>query len=197
MRRAIFLDRDGTINAKVHRAGLSVGDSPWSPDEFELLPGVGEAIRRVNVAGMLTVIASNQPGIAKGQFTIEALDAITSRMHQELAKSGARVDAVLYCIHHPEAVLKQYRTDCSCRKPKPGLLEEGARSFGIDLRASFMVGDGLKDVQAGSAAGCRVAWLGGRRSSTRGELREEGVRPDWVATDLLEAIDLIMKTKET
>lgn len=196
MRKAVFLDRDGTINAMVHRSSPGVGDSPWSPDEFELLPGVGEALRRVNTAGMLAVVASNQPGIAKGQFTIEALEAITVRMHQELARYGAHVDAVLYCLHHPEAILEQYRVQCRCRKPKPGLLEEAARTFGVDLKASFMVGDSLRDVQAGSAAGCRTAWLGERGSSSRLNEHEEGIRPDWVAASLSEAIDLIIGASE-
>ena len=193
MRKAVFLDRDGTINAMVYRSDHGLADSPADPDEFELLPGVGGAIRRINAAGVLAVVVSNQPGIAKGKFTAELLKAMTDKMHRELAKFDARVDAVFYCIHHPEALLEQYRDLCECRKPKPGLLLQGANGFGIDLQRSYMVGDSIRDVQAGATVGCCTIWLGERHSPVWGIMERSAVRPDYVAAALHEAVDLILR----
>lgn len=193
MRRAVFLDRDGTINVLVDRAGDERGDSPATPDEFELLPGAGEAIRRINAAGLLTVVVSNQPGIAKGTFTAALLEATTRKMHRELARFAARVDAVFYCVHHPEALLDGYRLLCACRKPKPGLLLRGATAFGIDLRRSYMVGDSMTDVQAGASVGCQTVWLGERSCRMCQSMERAAVRPDHVAVGLDEAVDLILR----
>lgn len=193
MRRAVFLDRDGTINVLVDRAGDERGDSPATPDEFELLPGAGEAIRRINAAGLLTVVVSNQPGIAKGKFTAELLEATTRKMHRELARFAARVDAVFYCVHHPEALVDGHRLLCECRKPKPGLLLHGATAFGIDLRRSYMVGDSMTDVQAGASVGCQTVWLGERSSRMCQSMERAAVRPDDVAVGLDEAVDLILR----
>lgn len=193
LRQAIFLDRDGTINAIVSQPHRGVGDSPTCPEEFELLPGVGEAIRQINRAGFLTVVISNQPGVAKGRFTPFQLAATTRRMIGDLAAFGARLDAVFYCVHHPQALLQKYRSNCECRKPKPGLLLRGARELGIDLRQSYMVGDAMTDVQAGLAAGCRTVWLA--LSGWRVASAENGahVRPDLVAADLPDAVDFILR----
>ena len=196
MCRAVFLDRDGTINALVDRPGKANGDSPRRPEEFQLLPGVGEAIGRVRHAGIRVVIASNQPGVANGELTLDELDAVTEKMHRVLARYGVRIDAVLYCTHHPEAILQQYRTNCGCRKPNPGLLEEGARNLGIDLKSSFMVGDSLKDIQAGQIAGCRTVLLRGGWHEVGAWAIPEGIRADWIAEDLPAAIEWILRAPQ-
>lgn len=193
MRRAVYLDRDGTINAMVYNEDCGAVDSPSHPDEFELLPGVGEGIRLINEMGLLAIVVSNQPGIAKGKFPMERLEAMTRKMHVELAKWGASVDRVYYCLHHPEAILHGYRVVCECRKPKPGLLVKGGWDFGIDLAGSYVVGDSLKDVLAGKSVGCETFWIGspGRR---RGEGTEDkGIAPDFVVADLLEAARIIRR----
>ncbi len=194
--RAIFLDRDGTINAMVRHGDHDVPGSPTCPDEFNLLRGVGEAVWRINAAGILAVLVSNQPGIAQGKFTIEALDAMTRKMHQELAGFGAKVDAVFYCIHHPEALLTRYRVRCDCRKPSPGLLLRGAAALGIELRRSYMVGDSVKDIQAGAAAGCRTVWLGHQTFPLWATMERDEVRPDHVAGGLPEAVEIILRDSE-
>ncbi len=105
MNKAVFLDRDGTVNAMVYNPDHGLVDSPANPDEFKLLPGVGKAIGRINEMGFLTLVISNQPGIAKGKFTLEILEAIDKKMRDELAQCGAHLDKIYYCLDHPEAII--------------------------------------------------------------------------------------------
>jgi D-glycero-D-manno-heptose 1,7-bisphosphate phosphatase len=191
MRRAVFLDRDGVINALCYDLEHGLVDSPLNPDQFHLLPGVGEAISILERLGFLRVLVSNQPIIAKGKSTRALLDAITARMHTDLAMAGATLDATYYCLHHPQATLEDYRIECDCRKPRPGLLLRAGQELGIDMTRSFMIGDGLTDIQAGRQAGCTTIWIGSRRCDTcRIAEREEAV-PDLVAAHLLEAAQII------
>lgn len=141
MRRAVFLDRDGVINRSLVREGKPF--APVNAAEFELLPGVESALQRLRDAGFLNIVVTNQPDIATGKQRREDLDAL----HASL-KAGLAIDAFKVCIHVDA-------DRCDCRKPKPGLLLEAAREFGIDLGASFMVGDRWRDVSAGQRAGCR------------------------------------------
>lgn len=193
MRKAIFLDRDGTINALAYDSDHGLVDSPATPEEFHLLPGTGEAIRKINENGLLAVVVSNQPGIAKGRFTAGHLDAVTRKMHRDLARFGARLDAVFYCLHHPDAVQEEFRITCTCRKPKPGLLTQGARSLDIDLGRSYLIGDGINDIEAGAAAGCRTAWVGRRRCDVCEVMASKAVAPDYSAATLHEAVDIILQ----
>ncbi len=190
-RRAIFLDRDGSINGMIYNPEFGLVDSPQNPQQFQLLPGAAEAIRLINEMGFLAVVVSNQPGIAKGKSTPALMQAMTEKMHQQLAENGARLDAVYYCLHHPEAVLEEYRVACNCRKPKPGLLQKAATELGVDLQASFMIGDGLTDVLAGKAVGCTTIFLGNRKCEICGMMEELGAWPDFQAPNLLEAARLI------
>jgi D-glycero-D-manno-heptose 1,7-bisphosphate phosphatase len=154
--RAVFLDRDGTIN--VYKGFLR------DIDDFELLPGVAQAVRRINDSGYLCIVVTNQPVIARGEVTEEELDRIHMKMETLLGKEGAYVDAVYYCPHHPDkgfdGEIPELKIDCNCRKPKPGMLLKAAEDFNIDLSKSYMVGDGENDVLAGEAAGCRAFRLG-------------------------------------
>jgi D-glycero-D-manno-heptose 1,7-bisphosphate phosphatase len=193
MRRAVFLDRDGTINAMVCDPDHGVVDSPAVPDQFRLLPGVAEAIRWINESGLLAVVVSNQPGVAKGRFRPEQLDAVTDKMRRDLSAAGARLDGVYYCLHHPEAVAEAFRLACDCRKPKPGLLRRAEQELEIDLAHSFMVGDGLNDIQAGAAAGCRTVWIGRRRCDVCEVFDREGVAPDASAATLFDAVKSLLR----
>lgn len=146
MRRAVFLDRDGTINQEreyLHRVG-----------DFEFVPGAPEAIRMLNRAGLFVVVVTNQSGVARGYYTEEAVETLHDHIAAELAACGGRVDAWLYCPHHPSGN-GRYAEPCSCRKPLPGMLLKAAARYGIDLSASVMIGDKRADVEAGLAAGCR------------------------------------------
>ena len=154
--KAIFLDRDGTINKYVGFLR--------NIDEFELIDGVTEAIRKINESGYLAIVVTNQPVIARGEVTSEELDEIHKKMETLLGAEGAYVDAIYYCPHHPhkgyEGEIPELKIDCDCRKPKPGMLLRAAQDFNIDLSQSWMIGDGDNDVKAGKAAGCNTVLIG-------------------------------------
>ena len=153
--KAIFLDRDGTINKYV---GFLT-----KPEQFELLPGVAEAIKMINKSGYLTIVITNQPVIARGDCTWEELQQIHDKMETELGKEGAFLDAIYICPHHKdkgfEGERPEYKFDCECRKPKPGLLLQAAKDFNIDLSQSIMIGDSENDRLAGERAGCKSSFI--------------------------------------
>lgn len=146
-RRAVFLDRDGTINEE--REYL------WRVEDFVFISGAPEAIRLLREAGFLVVVVTNQSGIGRGFYDEVALERLHAHMAAELAKSGAAVDATYFCPHHPRHGQGEYALKCACRKPLPGMLLAAASDLGIDLAGSYLVGDKLSDIQAGQAAGCR------------------------------------------
>ena len=153
--KAIFLDRDGTINKYV---GFLRKE-----EEFDLLPGVAEAVKKINQSGYLAIVVTNQPVIARGEVTFEGLETIHNKMEPLLGKEGAYLDAIYFCPHHPhsgyEGEVKELKIDCDCRKPKPGMLLKAAEDLNIDLSQSYMVGDGENDIKAGKAAGCKTVLL--------------------------------------
>lgn len=154
--KAIFLDRDGTINKYV---GFLRKE-----EEFELLPGVAEAVKKINESGYLAIVVTNQPVIARGEVTYSQLENIHNKMETLLGKEGAYLDDIYFCPHHPhsgyEGEVKELKIDCDCRKPKPGMLLKAAKDLNIDLSQSYMVGDGENDIKAGKAAGCKTVLLG-------------------------------------
>jgi D-sedoheptulose 7-phosphate isomerase len=190
-RPAVFLDRDGVINAYAYNAELGTVDSPANPEEFALLPGVAKAISGLNGLGLPVIVVSNQPGIAKGKFSRRILDAVTEKMTREISAGGGRIDGVYYCLHHPEAVDSALRLFCDCRKPNPGLLFRAAQERGLDLARSFMVGDGATDILAGHAAGSATIFLSSRKCYVCEELARHRARPDFLAADLMEAMEVI------
>jgi D-glycero-D-manno-heptose 1,7-bisphosphate phosphatase len=180
-RAAVFLDRDGVINENLEGRYVGV----WS--DFRLLPGAIESIAALNRAGYPVVVVTNQGGIGRGQMSETALQDIHARMHAAVEAGGARIDAVLYCPHDPQA-------GCDCRKPQPGLLRRAAAQLGLALGQSYFIGDHVTDVQAGLAAGCRpILVLTGRGGAVRDELaadpRYAGVP---VVDDLPAAVRLIL-----
>lgn len=148
--KAVFLDRDGTIN--VYKGFLR------NIEEFELIPGIETAIKKINDSGYLTIVVTNQPVIARGEIKWNELEEIHNKMETELGKAGAYLDRIYFCPHHPhrgyEGEIVELKIDCDCRKPKPGMLLKAAKDFNIDLTQSFMVGDSDNDIKAGIAAGC-------------------------------------------
>jgi len=154
--KAIFLDRDGTINK--YKGFIR------NIEEFELLPGVTDAIKRINQEGYLAIVITNQPVIARGEVSLGELQEIHNKMETLLGMDGAYIDDIFYCPHHPDKGFEgeriEYKKVCECRKPKPGLLLEAAQKYNIDLSQSWMIGDSEIDMQAGENAGCRVAFLG-------------------------------------
>lgn len=148
--KAIFLDRDGTLNKYVGFLR--------NIEDLELLPGVADTIRKINASGYLAIVITNQPVIARGEVSFEQLEEIHKKMETLLGKEGAYLDGILFCPHHPdkgfEGEIPELKIDCDCRKPKPGLLLQAADKFNIDLAKSYMIGDSEADVVAGERAGC-------------------------------------------
>jgi D-glycero-D-manno-heptose 1,7-bisphosphate phosphatase len=153
--RAVFLDRDGTINKYI---GFLK-----NIDDFELIDGVAGAIKRINERGYLTIMVTNQPVIARGEVNIEELQEVHNKMETLLGEKGTYVDDIFFCPHHPdkgfEGERPEYKIDCDCRKPKPGMLLKAAEKYNIDLTQSWMVGDSKNDVEAGLNAGCNVVLI--------------------------------------
>ncbi len=160
--KAVFLDRDGTVNRYV---GFLT-----HIEDMELVKGAAEAIRRINESGYLAVIVTNQPVIARGEVSEEELAEIHRKLETLLGNEGAYVDDIFYCPHHPHkgyaGERPEYKIECECRKPKPGLLLQAAEKYHIDLQDSWMIGDGIADMEAGLRAGCHVAYLGEKEENS-------------------------------
>lgn len=187
MFKAVFLDRDGVINELIYHHEQEVIDSPFTPGQVKLLPGVPEAIQTLRNAGYLTVLVSNQPGIAKGHMSPSVFEKIKQKVKTELGKAGTGLDGEYYCLHHPDAVSEEYRANCECRKPKPGLLLQAAQELHIDLRHSWFIGDNLSDVQAGNSAGCWTMLLAKPKCELCHKMDEKKARPHAIAPNLPEA----------
>ncbi|MEK6708940.1 MAG: HAD family hydrolase [Nitrospinota bacterium] len=184
---AVFFDRDGTLNVDVgYLTHL---------DQLKLLPRAAAAVRRVNEAGWLAVLATNQAGVARKYFPEWMIGKVHERLQEELMARGARLDAVYYCPHLPDSEAPEYKKDCPMRKPHPGMLLKAAGEHGVDLARSFMLGDKYSDLQAGWAAGCRSILL--LTGYGRGERELRGKTwprpPDWVAEDAYQAVEIILE----
>ena len=195
MNRAVLLDRDGVINELVYYEEHGIIDSPFAVEQLRLFPWAGEAIKRLIEAKYKVAIVSNQPGIAKGHLSWKAFEEISRRMRKQLAKQRAFLDGEYYCFHHPDAVVEALRASCDRRKPKPGLLFRAATEMDIDLSASWMIGDGLIDIKAGQSAGCKAILLGNMKCELCRLMDEEGARPDAIASNLLEAVSIILNSE--
>jgi len=191
MTKAVFLDRDGVINEIVYFSEFGVLDSPLNPRQFRLLPGVVEAVRAFNRLGLKVIVVSNQPAIAKGKMTEEVFERVRLKMKRELEKRGAYIDAEYYCFHHPRAENAKYRDNCDCRKPKPGLILRAAKDLSLDLSKCYVVGDGLTDIKAGRAVGCRSFLIGSLKCDLCRLMEDENVKPDLIVPSLLHASKII------
>ncbi|NPA65089.1 MAG: HAD-IIIA family hydrolase [Epsilonproteobacteria bacterium] len=185
--KAIFLDRDGVINKEV--------DNLCTLDEFELLPGVSEALKMINDSEYIAIVVTNQPVIAKGFITEEELKQIHNKMATLLGHDRVFVDDLYYCPHHPEkgfeGEIPELKIDCDCRKPKSGMLTRAAEDYNIDLSRSWIIGDRYADIQAGKNVGCRGILV---ETGHAGSDREKfDVEVDYVEKDLLSAVKNILK----
>ena len=185
-RRAIIMDRDGTVCDEVGYVN--------HVDRVRLLPRAAAAIRAANEAGFQTVVVTNQAGVARGYFAESLVDEVHERVRELLAAEGARLDGIYCCLHHPEVGAPAYRKACTCRKPLPGLLERARDEMGIDLPASYMVGDSSKDLEAGHSAGTTnvLVLTGYGKGELTHQSRTWPVQPDHVADDLLDAVGWIL-----
>lgn len=180
------MDRDGTVCDEVGYVN--------HVDRVRLLPRSGQAILRANEAGFQTILVTNQAGVARGYFAESLVDEVHDRVRHLLAEEGARLDGIYYCPHHPEVGAPPYRLRCECRKPKPGMLIKAREDMGIDLTASYMIGDSVRDIEAGHRAGSTPILV--LTGYGKGELEYQShgwsVRPRHVAADLLDAVTWIL-----
>jgi len=179
--KLVILDRDGTLN---HDSDEYIK----SPEEWKALPGALEAVGRLNHAGYHVVLATNQSGLGRGLMDVASLNAIHKQMFKQLAAVGGRIDAIFYCPHTPEDA-------CACRKPLPGLLDQVAERFGIDIKDVPFVGDSLRDMQAAEAAGCTPHLvLTGKSEALRGSpLPPTFPASTQMHTDLQAFVDMLLK----
>jgi D-glycero-D-manno-heptose 1,7-bisphosphate phosphatase len=185
-RPAVFIDRDGTISEEVGYVN--------HPTRFRLFPYSSQAIRILNESGWLAIVVTNQAGVARGYFSEDVIKQIHQQLENALHEGSARLDAIYYCAHHPSVGEPPYRLDCDCRKPKPGLIEQAARDFDIDMAASWMAGDRYSDIELARNAGLRSAFVLSGYGRGEWEYQSQGWkhRPDLVCENLLEAVKSIV-----
>jgi D-glycero-D-manno-heptose 1,7-bisphosphate phosphatase len=188
-RPAAFLDRDGVLNEGLPDLDSGLLESPLRVEDVRLLPGAATAAGELAHAGYALVCVSNQPAAAKGRVSVWELLAVHERVVELLAREGVRLDASLLCPHHPEGVVDELSGTCDCRKPAPGMLLDAAGRQGVDLDASWMLGDTDADVRAGSAAGCRTVLIEYPGSAHK---RSAEVSPDLLATDLADGVGQLL-----
>jgi len=186
LRRAVFLDRDGTVADEVGYVNHA--------SRIRLLSGSAEAVKRVREAGFLAVVVTNQAGVARDYFEEFVVHQANRRLVELLEREGAALDGIYYCPHHPREGAPPYRQDCQCRKPRPGMLLQAAVDLGIDLTRSYMVGDGLVDVGAARAAGVLPVMVltGYGRGHLEHRRSRWTVEPEHIAEDLSAAVDWIL-----
>jgi D,D-heptose 1,7-bisphosphate phosphatase len=179
--RAVFLDRDGTINEEVGYLKRL--------EDLKLIPGSSEAIRLINDAGMKTVVVTNQSGIARGFFGEEFVETVHRSLSEMLRREGAFIDRFYYCPHHPTAGKAPYRKACQCRKPEPGMLLQAAQDLNLDLAQSYVVGDMLKDLTVAQRVGAKGILV----RTGYGRLITATDKPAYIAEDLLQAVKWIIE----
>ncbi len=185
-RRAVFMDRDGTISEEVGYVNHA--------SRYKVFAYSPQAVRLLNDGGWLAVLVTNQAGVARGYFTEDIIGAVHEALKAELEREGARLDAIYYCAHHPSVGEPPYRFDCDCRKPKPGLIQRAASELNIELSKSWMIGDRYSDIELARNAGVQSAFV--LSGYGRGEWEYQRAvwkhQPDLVAEDLLEAVTKIV-----
>jgi D-glycero-D-manno-heptose 1,7-bisphosphate phosphatase len=179
-RRGVFLDRDGTINRDrgfVHR-----------PEDFEFVPKAAESIRRLNRKGFAVVVVTNQSGVGRGLYTEEDVENLHRYVNARLREEGARIDRFYFCPHHPGATLLEYRRRCACRKPEPGMILRAMRELDIGAEGSYLIGDMIRDIQAGNRAGVKTILIAEGES----ESGAPDSRPDYRVSSLAEAVSCLL-----
>ncbi len=194
--KAVFIDRDGTLNEMVYDETHGVLDSPRRPEQVRMIRGAGSFLATVRQLGFRIIVVTNQPGIAKGTLDFDDLDAVNRRLSELLAEEGGAWDELRYSPDHPSAsgpgVRKEYVRSSHTRKPAPGMLLEAARDADIDLSRSWMIGDGLNDVAAGKAAGCRTILVSRLKlEQIERFLDVTGSEPDTIVASLGDAIPIL------
>jgi D-glycero-D-manno-heptose 1,7-bisphosphate phosphatase len=183
----VFIDRDGTISEEVGYINhLS---------RFQVYPWSAEAIRNLNLNGLKAIVVTNQAGVARGYFEERLIHDVHQKLRDEMSQSGAFLDAIYYCPHHPSAGKPPYQQDCNCRKPKPGMLLRASDELEIDLEHSFMIGDRYSDIELAHNAGTKSLFVlsGYGLGEYEYHRQDWSVQPDWIAKNLLEATEIILR----
>ncbi len=179
MHKAVFIDRDGVINQ-------DLGKYVTKPEEFVFLPNAIGALKRLYKSDYKVIVITNQGGIGKGLYTEDDVKAIHKKMHQLLEEQGVKIDGLYYCPHHPN-------DKCECRKPRLGMVNKAIKEHEIDTKKSFFIGDKTSDIKAGKDAGCKTFLV---RTGYAGHDKAYDAEPDFIVSDLLEAVDKILTTKK-
>jgi D-glycero-D-manno-heptose 1,7-bisphosphate phosphatase len=182
----IFMDRDGTLIEEAHYLA--------DPERVKLLPGVVEGLRRLREQGKTLLVATNQSGIARGLYSLEAMHRVNERLEQILRERGVGLDRVYFCPHHPQGSIPELTRECDCRKPGTGMLEQGLREFGLLAAESWMIGDKLADIESGRRLGMHtILVLTGYGQKTQIELKNSEIKPAYIAADFSAAVDFILR----
>jgi len=191
LRKAVFLDRDGVINEMVYVKEHGYVDSPSTTKQFKLIKGVTKAVKILKKRGYVIIIISNQPGIAKGYFDKKTFELISKKMNKIFLNFNTAIDGEFYCFHHPNAKLKKFKKRCSCRKPGIGLVKKAAKIHEVDLKKSYVIGDGIVDMIIAKKAGCAGIFVGNVNSSITKLFDDKKAWPKYIANNLLNATNFI------
>ncbi|MCK4377371.1 MAG: D-glycero-beta-D-manno-heptose 1,7-bisphosphate 7-phosphatase [Actinomycetia bacterium] len=191
MNKAVFLDRDGVITKEppyyAHRI-----------DQLELIPKSANAIRLLNKSGFKVIVISNQSGVARGYYQEKDIQIYNNEMKRQLKEKDAYIDAIYYCPHYLEAMIKKYRIDCDCRKPKPGMLRQAEKDLNLNLKFSFLIGDKMSDIEAGYRAGCKtILVLTGQGNDELKKSLKMKMKPNYISKDLYTAIQIIKRNNKS
>lgn len=189
MERAVFVDRDGVISEEVGYLA--------DVEHVRLIPRSAEAVKVINQSALKIIAITNQSGVARGYFSEEMLGHVHRKMEQLLSDQGALLDGIYYCPHHPEGTVEAYRIECDCRKPSAGLLIQAAEEHAIDLSSSYLVGDKRTDIECAHRAGAKgILVLTGYGKDELSTINSAALaQPEYVAADLLDAVQWIIKDK--
>jgi len=187
MNKAVFLDRDGVITKEPPYYAHKI-------DQLELIPKSAEAISLLNESGFKVIVVSNQSGVARGYYQEKDIEIYNMAMKKKLEEKNAYINAIYYCPHYPEATIKEYRIDCDCRKPKPGMLKRAKKDLDLDLKCSFLIGDKISDIDAGYRAGCKtILVLTGQGNDELKNNLKMKIKPNYISKDLYTATQIINK----
>jgi len=196
MNKAVFFDRDGVINEMIFDAENGTVHTPLHPDQVVLCPGISELLKATKQLGYLNVVISNQTNVGLGRITVATHESIQKTIKQKLQKESAIVDKEYYCFHHPFAKIEEYRKNCDCRKPNIALFLQAAKDLNINLKQSWMIGDGLFDIVAGHNAGCKTILIANNVQTGHLKAIEDklkNIKPDFIVKNAKEAVSIFTK----